>query len=200
MQYYKGIWRSKALCYDPLMLGWVGVSMLQQEFPVLYMNWSNSPISRPGETDTQASFDLCAPCPWFSVTRTVGQCWGSGITLCSISCINWPNSPISRPVETDTQARSNPIYNYKGFASALFRNPWTMFRAKKHTLSPINHAWACGPQSHQETPRASGIRTLPRPVGSLASNALCFIGWLRRGTLQFVEDVSEMFYQLGIIS
>ncbi len=36
MQYYKAIRRSKALCYDPLMLGWVGVSMLQQEFPVLY--------------------------------------------------------------------------------------------------------------------------------------------------------------------
>ncbi len=36
LQYYKAIWRSKALCYDPLMLGWVGVSMLQQEFPVLY--------------------------------------------------------------------------------------------------------------------------------------------------------------------
>ena len=36
MQNYNAILRSKALCYDPLMLGLVGVSMLQQEFPVLY--------------------------------------------------------------------------------------------------------------------------------------------------------------------
>ena len=32
----KAIGCSKALCYDPLMLGWVGVSMRQHKFPVLY--------------------------------------------------------------------------------------------------------------------------------------------------------------------
>ena len=34
-----------ALCYDPLMLVWVGVSMLQQEFPVLYNCVSEQPIA-----------------------------------------------------------------------------------------------------------------------------------------------------------
>ncbi len=50
LQYYKAIWCSKALCCDPLMLGWVAVSILQQEFPVL--NILKSAVPNEGTSST----------------------------------------------------------------------------------------------------------------------------------------------------